>query len=321
MTTFSVIIPNYNHGDRIGKALDSILDQSVQPIEILVLDDGSTDDSVSVIEGYAAGHEHLRLIRLEENQGVVNACNVLFREARGDYIHGFPADDIVLPGAYERAMEQVLANPGVGVCCADYFMTDMKTGQLEEYRLSWQEKAGFMAPDDFAERCKGWWVPSFTSFINRDALAEAGYFLEDLKWHCDWFAYFVVAFRHGVCHVPVPFAARRRHDDAYGTAARKDRAAQDAVLRKLLERIRSRKYRDVLPCFVRSGVMLFFNNELDRLVMSDPGLWDMEILMLAQLPLWYRMNACKAHVDAIWDGRLNVETEHEALIRQSLLDG
>ncbi|MDC0335713.1 glycosyltransferase family 2 protein [Pseudodesulfovibrio sp.] len=321
MTTLSTIIPNYNHGDRIGDSLDSILSQSVQPDEVIVLDDGSTDDSVAVLKEYEARHDHIRLILLEENRGVVSGCNVLFKEARGEYIHGFPADDIVLPGAYERSMEQLKANPGAGVCCADYLMVDTVSGDLEQYRLGWRDQAGFMSPAEFAEQCKGWWVPSFTSFIKRDALAEAGYFHEDLEWHCDWFAYFVVAFRHGVCHVPAPFAARRRHGDAYGTAARRDTKAQEKVLRTLLEKTTSDAYRDVVGLFVRSGAMLFFNNEIDRLVMSDPELWSMDMMMLTQLPMSYRLASCKKHIDDIWDNRLDVTTEHTSLIREKLVDG
>ena len=177
-----------------------------------------------------------------------------------------------------------------------------------------------MPPDEFAEQCKGWWIPSFSSFIKRSALVGAGLFREELEWHCDWFACFVVAFRHGVCHVPEPFAARRRHADAYGTASRKDGLAQEKVLRTLLSTLTSDEYRDVLGLFARSGAMLFFNNEIDRLVMSDPSLWTMGNLMLAQLPISYRMNACKQHMDFIWDNRTDAVTEHETLIRQKLVD-
>ncbi|MBF0244860.1 MAG: glycosyltransferase family 2 protein [Planctomycetes bacterium] len=314
----SVIMPNYNHGRHIGAALRSILEQSHLPDEIIVLDDGSTDNSLKILREYEARYDMIRVIARKENLGAVNACNVLFREASGDYIHGFPSDDIVLPGAYERAMTQLEAHPGVGVCCADYYMVDVGSGAMEDYRLGWLPEPGFMDGVEFAERCKGWWVPSFTTFINRHALQEAGYFLENLKWHCDWFAYFVTAFRHGVCYVPTPFAARRRHADAYGTKARRDQYAQERVLRTLLETMQSEAYRDVLGRFARSGAMLFFNNEIDRLIMSDPELWTPANIMLASLPLTYRMQACKHHVDRIWDTRLEFAAEKADLIREQL---
>ncbi|WP_158946593.1 glycosyltransferase family 2 protein [Pseudodesulfovibrio cashew] len=317
---FSVIMPNYNHGDRIAIALDSIFNQSVLPKEVIVLDDGSTDDSLAVLERYAANQPLLRVIRFEKNRGAVDACNELFRQAKGEYILGFPADDIILPGAFERAAAMLDANPGAGVCCADYFMVDTASGKLEHYRMGFAEEACFLDPENFTERLKGWWVPSFTSFIRRDALEAAGYFLTDTRWHCDWLAYLTVAFRHGLCYIPEPLAARRRHDDAYGTKGRRNRQEQDQVLRNLLGRLKSDEFRDVMPKFVRSGAMLFFNNELDRLVMSDPGMWDNETLMLAQLPMWYRMRACKMHMDSIWDRRLDAESEHQAYINEALLD-
>ncbi len=316
---FSVIMPNYNHGDRIAGALDSILAQSVQPMEIIVLDDGSDDNSMDVLEEYSRKHSVIRLERFSENRGTVAACNALFRMARGDYILGFPSDDIVLPGAFERAMEMLEKNPEAGVCCADYFMVDTNSNDLEQYRMGFSDEACFLPPDEFAEKLRGWWVPSFTSFIRRDALAEAGYFLEDTQWHCDWLAYLTVSFRYGLCYIPTPLAARRRHADAYGTAKRRNKTEQDQVLRNILSHLKSDSFKDVMPRFVRSGAMLFFNNELDRLVMSDPELWDMETFMLAQLPIWYRMNACKQQADAIWDNRFDAETEHKSLIYEALL--
>lgn len=313
-------MPNYNHGNRIADALDSILNQSVQPMELIVLDDGSTDNSLDVMEEYASRFPIIRLERFSKNKGAVAACNALFRMAKGDYVFGFPSDDIVLPGAFERAMQMLEQNPGAGICCADYFMVDTNSGDLERYRMGFSEKPCFLPPTEFAEKLRGWWVPSFTSFIRRDALAEAGYFLDDTRWHCDWLAYLTVAFRHGLCYMPTPLAARRRHTDAYGTAGRRNQAEQDMVLRTLLTHLKSDAFRDVMPLFARSGAMLFFNNELDRLVMSNPDLWDMETFMLAQLPIWYRMNSCKKQVDEIWDNRLDADSEHKALILQSLLD-
>jgi glycosyltransferase involved in cell wall biosynthesis len=316
---FSVIMPNYNHGDRIARALDSILAQSVQPMELIVLDDGSDDNSLDVLEEYARKYPVIRLERFPENRGAVAACNKLFRLASGEYIFGFPSDDIVLPGAFERAVEMLEKNPGAGVCCADYFMVDTNSGDLERYCMGFADEPCFLPPDEFAERLRGWWVPSFTSFIRREALSEAGFFLEDTQWHCDWLAYLTVAFRYGLCYIPTPLAARRRHADAYGSAGRRKSKEQDKVLRALLTHLKSDAFKDVMPRFARSGAMLFFNNELDKLVMSNPDMWDMETLMLAQLPIWYRMNVCKQQMDAIWDNRLDADSEHKSLIYDALL--
>jgi glycosyltransferase involved in cell wall biosynthesis len=317
----SVILPNYNHAHLVGHALDSILSQSFVPYEVIVLDDGSTDDSLQVLRRYEQKHAILTIHAFKRNQGTVVACNQLLELATGDYILGFPADDIVLPGAFKRAARQIELHPGVGACCADYLMVDTTSGHIESHRLDWRKDAGLVTPSELAEVLRGGWLPSFTCFIRRDALHMGGYFPESLKWHADWFAYLAVAFRYGVCYVPEPFAARRRHADAYGTAGRRRREEQDQVLRSLIDVLKAPENRDVLPWFVRSGASLFFSGELDRLVMSDPSLWDPETLMIAQMPIWDHLQKCRSHINAMWDERMDapLDPDLETFIRKALL--
>ncbi len=315
----SVIMPNYNHGDRIGLALESILHQTRPPDEVIVVDDGSTDDSVREIERLMARHPQIRLHTNPENQGPVPTCNTAFRMATGDYIFGFPADDVVLPGWFAQADAMLRAHPGVGVCCGDFYMADVNSGQVQYFECAWSAEPAHYTPEQFAEALKGWWVPTFTSFMNRKALEEAGFYLDDLKWHCDWFLGLVTAFRHGLCHIPFPAAARRRHATAYGTKNRRDWTQQSQVLRNLLAHLKSDAYRDVLPHFIRSGAMLMFNDELDKLVMMNPDLWDIETLLLAGLPIWYRHQDCKRYREAMWEQAYAYDdSEKAARIREAL---
>src|SRR5207248_9504456 len=93
----SVIIPNYNHGQYLPRCFESILKESWQPDEIVVVDDGSTDNSVEVIESYIRRHPQIRLAKNERNQGVLSTLNRgLGLEQPGlttaEYAH-FPAAD------------------------------------------------------------------------------------------------------------------------------------------------------------------------------------------------------------------------------------
>jgi glycosyltransferase involved in cell wall biosynthesis len=68
--TLSVIMVNYNHGKFIGEALDAILSQSYRPMEIIVIDDASTDNSLEIIQQFVRRDLIIRLIRREKNMGV-----------------------------------------------------------------------------------------------------------------------------------------------------------------------------------------------------------------------------------------------------------
>src|SRR5665213_1517564 len=95
-TTFSIsaIIPNYNSIEFLPKAIQSLLNQEEAFSEIIIVDDGSIDNSVEVIQLLIQEHPSIRLIRHEHNQGVCAALNTGIQSATGDYILLGAADDI-----------------------------------------------------------------------------------------------------------------------------------------------------------------------------------------------------------------------------------
>ncbi len=102
MVKISVIIPAYEDGQHISKALDSVLSQHYPDFEIVVVDDGSTDNTPEILRRYiAAGNGKIRCFR-QHNQGVSAARNKGIREARGEYICFLDADDIFCPNGLEK---------------------------------------------------------------------------------------------------------------------------------------------------------------------------------------------------------------------------
>ncbi|MFP4616188.1 MAG: glycosyltransferase family 2 protein [Thiohalorhabdus sp.] len=105
----SVIIPAYNAAQYIGAALDSVLAQDYPRKEIIVVDDGSTDDTRAVLEGYAG---HIRVLT-QANAGAAAARNKGLECARGAYIAFLDADDVWLPGKLSRQVTYMERNPHV----------------------------------------------------------------------------------------------------------------------------------------------------------------------------------------------------------------
>ena len=103
---FSVIIPCYNQGRFLGESIESVLDQTVQDFEIVVIDDGSTDQTNEV-----AGRYHRAHYIGQTNQGLSAARNTGIRESRGRYLVFLDADDKLLPNALEAALVCFRANP------------------------------------------------------------------------------------------------------------------------------------------------------------------------------------------------------------------
>lgn len=111
----SVALPNYNHGEYIGKAIEGILNQTHTDFEILVCDDGSTDGSKGIILDYARQDSRVKLIDLHYHYGYESAFESCYRCATGDLFTGCAADDYIVDNKwFERANYELKGNPSMG---------------------------------------------------------------------------------------------------------------------------------------------------------------------------------------------------------------
>ena len=121
-TVFSVVMPAYNTAATIGAAVDSVLAQTRPDFELIVVDDGSTDETSTLVE--AIRDPRLRLIR-QENRGAAAARNAAVVEARGRYVSFVDSDDLWLPTYLETMASTLeLASPEVGFAYTDAWMLD-----------------------------------------------------------------------------------------------------------------------------------------------------------------------------------------------------
>lgn len=113
----SVIIPSYNCAPYLSEAIESVLDQSHPPAEVIVVDDGSTDDSLEIARGFGA---RIRLLA-QANAGVSAARNRAIEEATGDWLAFLDADDVWLPTKLERQLAAVEGRPDVVCVFSDFY--------------------------------------------------------------------------------------------------------------------------------------------------------------------------------------------------------
>ena len=141
----TVVMPAYNASAFIRAAVDSILAQTFEDFELIILNDGSTDDTQTIVEGYADAR--IRLIN-KSNSGVASTLNLGLKEAKGEFIWRHDADDISLPTKLERQMEFMDANPEFILCATQVaFMT-------ERGKIAWdkrQPKTKWLGTVDFRE--------------------------------------------------------------------------------------------------------------------------------------------------------------------------
>ncbi|MEE8558143.1 MAG: glycosyltransferase family A protein [Myxococcota bacterium] len=272
LPSVSVVLPAYNHGGHLAGAIQAILRQSVVPLELLVIDDGSTDDSLQVASDFARRHSFVRVLENDRNRGVVYSINRGVDSAQGEFVYLASADDRVLPGFLEKSLRLLGEHPKAGVSMTDFAFMDSGTGALSPKHLAIAPISGYLLPDELASRLRGLGdvIPGCTTIFRREALQQLGGFSEELRWHCDWFATLALAFRYGLCYIAEPLAAYRFGPGGYSDGARRDRNAQRRVLVHLLGALGSEEFKDVAPLFHRSRALSKFGLPIVRACLEDP---------------------------------------------------
>lgn len=124
----SVVAANYNNGRFLVGFIESILNSTHLPAELIIIDDGSTDNSIEIISSYLQ-HGFIRLERFESNRGFAHALNKGIGISKGKYIARIDPDDIVLPDRFWKQFRFLEENPGIDVVGGNVIYFNNSTGK------------------------------------------------------------------------------------------------------------------------------------------------------------------------------------------------
>ncbi len=207
LPTLSVIIANYNHGHCIQNALQAVLKQSFTPLEIILIDDASTDNSLDILKGFVLMHPRARLFVNEENMGIVGAHNRGFSKAVGEYVYFTGADDTILEGFFEKAMAAAVRHPEAGVIFGKYMMDDKGSLKIVEIK-KWTSET-YLNPKAFLREYVQEMPASMafggTAVYKRRCIGDIGGFREEVLSFFDTIAFRTIGLKYGACYIPDVF--------------------------------------------------------------------------------------------------------------------
>jgi len=172
----SAIVPTYNSGDMAVRAVRSVLSQTYAPVECVVVDDGSTDDTLDRLREFG---DAIRLVACE-HRGIPFARNAGLEVATGDIVAFLDSDDEWAPEKLARCVPRLTENPQTGVVYTRVMVHDMVKNQ--RYELPVYDREGSIARDLFVE-CR---MSTSTLVVRRSCLDQAGVFDEELLRAQDW---------------------------------------------------------------------------------------------------------------------------------------
>ena len=194
-TMISVIVPTYNRVHQLPRALDSILCQSCSPKEIIVVDDGSTDETSALMTS-----EYPEIVFIQQqNTGVSSARNVGIKRASGDWIAFLDSDDEWLPEKLEIQMKALYENPGEKICHTNEIW--IRNGKRVNPKKKHEKFGGWIFQKCLPLCC----ISPSSVIIHKSIFKEIGLFDYSLPVCEDYDLWLRITARNPVLYIEEPF--------------------------------------------------------------------------------------------------------------------
>ncbi len=238
----SVIIPTYNGAPWIASTLASVFAQTYTPLEIVVIDDGSTDSTRSLLASYG---DRIRLILNEKNIGVSASRNKAIDAAQGDYIALLDHDDLWEEDKIALQMKLFEEQPELGLVYSDA-LCSTEQGHSWRYNEIRPPHSGLV----LSELLQDNFITCTTAVIKKSIFQEVGGFRTDLRMVEDYDLFLKIAEKHPIDYVETPEATYRIHESNFSHK-------KDILFRELIDLYLP--YTDIHPL---SGRLAYFQLRL-----------------------------------------------------------
>lgn len=229
MLSVSVVIPVYNLAAYLPEAIESVLRQSYQPLEIIVVDDGSTDDTELVLRAYWQKIVYLK----QERKGAAAARNRGIQGSSGKYIAFLDADDLWMPDRLQEQVRYLDEDPEVGLVCSDFSVVSDSGSILPSLLNSCRNaRSGYV----FNEVIQDYFILTSSAMIRRSCLDETGLFDESLEMTEDRDLWLRIGYRWKIVVVHKPLVIKRNRPGSLSSNPTLAAASRVKVFEKALQR-------------------------------------------------------------------------------------
>jgi glycosyltransferase involved in cell wall biosynthesis len=221
----TVVIPNFNQKQFLPRAVASVLTGETRDVEIIIVDDGSTDESEPILTILEKYDPRVRVIRSGDNQGAPTALNAGLAAARGRYISFLGADDFVMPTLYGPLLRELEGNQSAALACSEIAIlgTDdsirgIRPMTAPAFRTTFLEPNAVVRISQNTDN----WICNTSTVYRTTMIRAAGGYDPSLGSFCDGFLSRILAFEHGFIFVPGIRAAWRVAADTLSSSTMLD---------------------------------------------------------------------------------------------------
>lgn len=222
MPKVTVIMPCFNHGEFLTDSVNSILRQTHADLELIIVDDCSTDHSAAAIQRLADGDKRIRALRHEHNQGLSRSRNDALRVASGEFIAFCDSDDLWQPDKLSEQLELLRRNPEYALTYCDTWIIDGKgsqTGQRFSDLFPLPKVASGLLFDDLVRRN---FINIQSVLMRRECMEVEPAFDERIELVQDWWYWIKLSHRHRFLYSDKPMASYRVHSRSTNLLQKRD---------------------------------------------------------------------------------------------------
>ncbi len=250
----SVVIPSYNHVNYVGQAIESVLDQTFSEIDLIVIDDGSTDGSVEIIRELHGRRGGFRFVS-RENRGLIKTLNEGLGLARGEYFCELASDDYFPPDSLEVRVEYLNKNPRCVAVFGDGILVAGNT-QTQTRIMDDRRRAIFEKTDPIPDMLRGALPVLSTSLMSREVLQSIGGFDEKaFRYYEDLDVPIKLALEGRLDYMDHPVIYRRAHDTNVSSSTNHIRAEKVLCYTNLSYNPRLSPYKAILRRRIRRSFL------------------------------------------------------------------
>jgi len=230
----SVIIPSYNSGKYLNEAIESVVNQTYKNIEIILVNDGSTDDTEKIAKEWQKRDGRIRYIKYQRNKGLAAARNTGIKAARGEYIAFLDADDVWLLQKIEIQIKKAV-ELNADLTFSNWYIWEpekkIKIRAFESNPVENNRKnlLSFLIKKNFGN--------SSTALIKRLVLEEVGLFDETLRFSEDydlWFRFLLDGMK--IAFIPEPLICCRKHSEQASKDIYRMRLSRLTIFKKITQK-------------------------------------------------------------------------------------
>ena len=243
--TVSFIVPAYNHGRYIQSCLDRIAAEPYAAKELVIVDDGSSDDTPAAIETWMVANRGALPVRFHSrpNRGLTASLNELVAMSQGTFLRLCASDDLVIPGTLEKLLHALESNPGKGVAFGDAAVIDQDGNPVSDsaiFKHFRGRKSRYFHDETLTDEIvRRWSLPGPVALIRKSLYDEIGLYDETMKVE-DWDFYLRAAARGRLLFVDEKVAAYRIHiHNSFNVLKARDPVASARDHLKTLDRTHS----------------------------------------------------------------------------------